>query len=81
MRITVFLFKKNSNEVWMNIDKPIKKCTIHSNCSFLDKKSETNYKGILELKRDGGWLKFNSIHEAKVYHQDNCDTYHLIEHC
>lgn len=43
--------------VWMNIDKPIKKCTIHqdSSCTYVKNKKETQYKGIEELKRDGGW--------------------------
>ncbi|MED4018537.1 hypothetical protein [Sutcliffiella cohnii] len=77
----MFLSKKNINEVWMNIDKPTKKCTIHSNCSFIDKKSETKYKGILELKRDGGWLKFNSKDEALAYQKGNYRTFSLIEHC
>ncbi|MCR2820053.1 hypothetical protein [Lederbergia panacisoli] len=77
----MLFFKGNSKNVWMNIDKPTKKCTIHTNCSYLDKKSETKYKGILELKRDGGWLKFDSKNEAKKYHLNNCGTYSLIEHC
>ncbi|WP_281179246.1 hypothetical protein [Vulcanibacillus modesticaldus] len=35
--------------VWMNIDKPTKKCTIHSdaNCTYVKKKKETLYKGLI----------------------------------
>lgn len=67
--------------VWMNIDIPTKKCTIHSDCVYVDKKSETKYKGILKLKRDGGWLKFKSKNDAKAYYEENYHTYQLIEHC
>jgi hypothetical protein len=80
-RISMLFFKRNLEEVWVNIDKPTKKCTIHSKCTYLDKKRETKYKGILELKRDGGWLKFDSNNQAKEFIKNHYDTYQLIEHC
>lgn len=76
-----FSKKKPETAIWLNIDIPTKKCTIHSSCGFSDNKSETNYKGILELKRDGGWLKFKSKEEAKEYQRRNYSTYSMIEHC
>ena len=52
--------------VWVNIDKPTKKITIHTNenCTYVVDKKETPYKGIEELKRDGGWISFNGEDEA-----------------
>ena len=42
--------------VWVNIDKPTKKCTIHTNdrCQYVINKKETSLKGIENLKTDGG---------------------------
>lgn len=41
-------------EYWVNVDKPTKTCTIHvRGCKYENRKSETKYKGIGELKRDG----------------------------
>ncbi|EHQ89894.1 hypothetical protein [Desulfosporosinus youngiae] len=69
--------------VWLDVDQPAKKCTLHmnDNCSYLQKKSETLYKGIGDLKRDGGWLSFTDPKLAKLYHQINWPDYQFIDHC
>jgi hypothetical protein len=69
--------------VWLNVDKPTKKCTLHMNdsCTYLLKKSETPYKGIGNLKRDGGWLSFADPKLASLYHQSNLPEYDFAEHC
>ncbi|AFQ45347.1 MULTISPECIES: hypothetical protein [Desulfosporosinus] len=69
--------------VWMNVDKPTKKCTLHMNssCNYLQEKRETEYKGIGNLKCDGGWLSFTDPKLAKLYHQINLPEYELIDHC
>lgn len=67
--------------IWMNIDIPTKICTIHSNCSYVERKKETLFKGIHELKRDGGWKSFNSKEEAISYHTEKYLDYKLIVHC
>jgi len=55
---------------WVNVDKPDNKtCTIHSEGCGHILKSETPYKGIGELKRDGGWFCFASLEEAENYYQ------------
>ena len=69
--------------VWLNVDKPIKKCTLHMNisCTHLQKKSETRYKGIEYLKRDGGWMSFADPKLAKLFHQSYLPEYEFIDHC
>lgn|GEM_PF-5574885 len=38
----MFFLKERTKEFWMNIDRPTKKCTIHSTgCTNVDKKAET----------------------------------------
>ena len=58
--------------VWVNVDKPTKKLTMHTNlsCIYVLKKKETPFKGIEELKRDGGWFSFNNEDEAHIYCTD-----------
>lgn len=49
--------------VIVNIDKPLKSLTAHTNpdCTFVTRyMAETPYKGLGEIKRDGGWLQFDS---------------------
>ena len=56
-----------SKIAWVNIDKPTKKCTLHTdcNCQYVINMKETPLKGIESMKRDGGWYSFISITEAK----------------
>lgn len=69
--------------VWMKVDKLTKKCTIHADtqCKMLSERKEKDFKGIGELKRDGGWLFFDNVREAKEYYLSNFDNYKLVEHC
>ncbi|AET68686.1 hypothetical protein Desor_3182 [Desulfosporosinus orientis DSM 765] len=69
--------------VWLDVDQPTKKCTLHMNgsCSYLQEKRETLYKGIGDLKRDGGWLSFSDPKLAKSYYQINWPDYQFIDHC
>lgn len=65
-------FKKRveyvQGECWVNVDKPTKTCTKHvSGCTYEIGKRETKYKGIGNLKRDGGWLPFDSLKAAQDY--------------
>ena len=58
--------------IWVNVDKPTKKLTIHTNpnCIYVLNKKETLNKGIGKLKRDGGWISFISIEEAQMHSDD-----------
>jgi len=68
--------------VWVNIDKPTKKCTIHfGNCTYVKNKKETKLKGIEELKSDGGWLSFDTIAKARHYCSSNFANYVISQHC
>lgn len=60
-----FIFTSN---YWMNIDKPNQRCVLHLNgCLYEKKKKQTKLKGIRILKKDGGWLNFDSVKEAEKY--------------
>lgn len=69
--------------VWVNIDKPTKRYVVHStsSCQYVNRKAETSYKGINELKRDGGWVAFDSKGNALSRHGRQFGDYELIEHC
>lgn len=56
--------------VWVNVDNRTKRHIIHQEpgCAYLRQKKETPYKGIGELKRDGGWLPFPSLQAAEQAH-------------
>ena len=54
-----------TEKYWMNVDKPTKTCVLHiEGCLYEKQKKETKWKGVGSLKRDGGWLRFNSPQEA-----------------
>jgi len=70
-------------EYWVNVDKPTKTCTIHvKGCEYENRKRETEYKGISKLKRDGGWLAFDSLESAQVYCKEHWVTrkFQVISH-
>lgn len=53
---------------WLNIDFPTADAKLHrSTCDWVLKASETAYKGVGALRRDGGWLRFDSRSEAERY--------------
>ena len=57
---------------WMNIDKPWKNCMVHSEvCRYSRGKRETSLKGIGTIRRDGGWMPFISLEEARTYFDEN----------
>lgn len=56
----------NAEAVWVNVDRPTAKEMLHAeHCRYVRDKHETELKGIGELKRDGGWLPFESLDEAR----------------
>jgi len=55
--------------VWVNVDIPWKTCTIHTEpCRYVSYyvhgEGKPQFKGIEELKRDGGWFSFHSTKGA-----------------
>ena len=58
--------------VWVNIDTIWKTCTIHvAECRHVSRnvagEGTPQFKGIGELKRDGGWFSFVSAREAENF--------------
>ncbi|MCT8140523.1 hypothetical protein H1D32_24325 [Anaerobacillus sp. CMMVII] len=74
------LFKRKK-KFWVNVDIPTKMFTVHTNCTYENKKSETDYKGINRIKRDGGWLNFSSIKEIESFYSENYETFFYKKHC
>lgn len=69
--------------IWLNVDKPTKKCTLHTDgsCIHWQNKRVTPFKGLGKLKHDGGWLNFVSSEQAMLYYQSNFPEYEFIDHC
>lgn len=69
--------------IWIYIDIPAKTCTIHADpkCPYVQNKAETKYRGVDRLKRDGGWLQFKHIREAREYYLARFDRFEWKEHC
>ncbi len=69
--------------VWINIDKPIKQITYHfnDNCECVEKKEETEYTGVGELKKDGGWLQFDDLSDVIIYYKEKYPDYAIFQHC
>jgi hypothetical protein len=68
--------------IWVNIDLPLKTCTIHTNnCLYINNMKGSLYKGINLLKRDGGWISFENIEEANQFCLDQYVTFKLVNHC
>jgi hypothetical protein len=67
----------------VNIDIPMKKFTIHQDlsCTYVIKIQQTPYKGVNLLKRDGGWLSFETYSEAVHFYLDQYPKYQRIDHC
>ncbi len=56
--------------VWVNVDKPTNCCTIHlDSCRHVAEKRETEFKGIQDMKRDGGWSELSTLREAREFAQ------------
>jgi hypothetical protein len=74
----------NGLRYWLNIDKPSKKCILHTEgCTYETNKEATPNKGLGEIKRDGGWLSFSSRQETSAYfkHKWASRGYELSEGC
>lgn len=60
---------------WMNVDTVFKKCVVHrEECPWVDwvrNEGSPEFKGINELKRDGGWFSFDSIEEVESDYRQN----------
>ncbi|MEL1135061.1 hypothetical protein AAC978_07735 [Desulfitobacterium sp. THU1] len=57
--------------MWINIDKPTKKVTLHEkHCSFVPT-TDSKYKKINNMGRDGGWKEFKNREEALRFYGDN----------
>ena len=69
--------------IWVNIDKPTKRYVIHASrsCQYVVQKAETNYKGVDTLKRDGGWISFDSRANALARYGKQFSNFDLIDHC
>lgn len=69
--------------IWVNVDKPTKRCVIHSkaNCIFVKKKKTTTYKGVGILKRDGGWMVFSRQLSAENYCRFNFTDFFVSRCC
>lgn len=69
--------------VWVNVDKPTKRCVIHADpeCIYVIRKGETPFKGVGEIKRDGGWLKFSAIKEAQSFCRSKFPSFSVSVHC
>jgi hypothetical protein len=69
--------------VWVNVDKPTRHCTIHGDptCGFAEGKTATDWKGIGEIKRDGGWLSMASVEAAEKYCKAEYPGYDISTCC
>ncbi|WP_147535466.1 hypothetical protein [Bacillus marasmi] len=68
-------------KVWINIDHPTKRFSLHKVCIYTDKMSETPYKGVGTLKRDGGWLQVKNLQAAEDFYADYYPHYEFVNHC
>ena len=65
--------------LWLNVDKPDRKCTLHEADCRKRLTAETELKGIGELKKDGGWFSFENVEAAKTYSETEWPTYDFVE--
>ena len=68
---------------WINVDIPIKQIVYHANdeCSSVSGREETQYRGVGEIKRDGGWLQFSDLSEVIKYHKEKYPDFAFLQHC
>jgi hypothetical protein len=68
---------------WVNIDIPTKRFVIHHDpeCRHVLGIEKTKLKGVHTLKRDGGWLNFDTYKAVKEFHKNNFDTFELVSCC
>ena len=68
---------------WLDVDIPIKLCTYHSDegCKYVLEKEEMKHKGVGEIKKDGGWVHFESLMAANRYHDEKYPEFAFFQHC
>lgn len=50
---------------WVNVDLPTCRCSLHAEtCRYVSGMQRTALKGVRELLRDGGWLRFRDREQA-----------------
>ena len=80
-------FQMEQRTVWVNIDKPTGRCTIHAdpNCTDVRKwlpQIPTAKKSLgLPLGGNGGWIPFETLEEAKRYCRNVHPNYKKSQHC
>lgn len=58
---------------WLNVDLSTNISKLHmGGCRYCKPRASTA-KGLGRLRRGGGWLRFNTVEEAKKYHIDNLE--------
>lgn len=69
--------------IWANIDIPTKSFTIHhdAGCRHVFERGETPLKGLDELKRDGGWIQFETFLQAHDFWSENFGGFRLVQCC
>ncbi|ESU31902.1 hypothetical protein G3A_14195 [Bacillus sp. 17376] len=61
--------------MWLNVDIPTKKVTIHEDdCPYIPK-GDSKYKKLNGLLRDGGWLNYKNREEALLEYEHNYREY------
>lgn len=69
--------------IWMYVNHPTKQVVIHENpnCPHVLNRTETHFFGNDHLRRDGGWISFSSLLEAKEYRLAKLERYQVKRHC
>lgn len=70
--------------VWLNVDKPTKKCTVHrdENCRHVLRWSGgTGLKGGGFESTDGGWLEFATEAELRAWVSQNRPNFDVSTCC
>ena len=79
--VTSFLQETCGDDVYpmliiLNVDKPDAKITSHDlNCKWVKKAKATSLKGVGSLKRDGGWMIFTEVADAREFCEDRFPRY------
>ena len=72
---------------WVHVYNPLKECVIHTGqCYYVHSFAigkGTQYQGVNELKRDGGWFQFESLEDAQMNYRREWKQkgYILTEQC
>jgi hypothetical protein len=61
--------------MWLNIDIPTKKVTLHEDGCLYIPKVDSKFKKLNGLLRDGGWLPFKNKEESLIEYEHNYKGY------